>query len=142
MNLNDAVSDNCKSDFANRGISMELSEDIRREYDDDLFHALYLGIGNLTFETQKYRKGKIKVVTKVETSKEILEIYSEGEPLTERVLTELNRNYQYGSQLIERPLIYGSRIAAFFLAKVGGKVSIENCDIQPYTVRNSVVFKR
>jgi hypothetical protein len=140
MNLNDAVEDNCKADFKNLDVILELSPKIQREYEGALWDALYIGVGNLTIETQKYRKGKVKVVTKVENSHEILEIYSEGDPLPEPRIIELNRQYQEGSQLTEKPKIHGSRIAAFFLAKVDGIISIGNYDLPPYTLRNVVVF--
>ena len=141
MNLNDAVEENWKSDLQELDVIMELSSEIRREYEGELWLALCMGVGNLTFETQKYRKGKVKVVTRVENSREIFEIYSEGKQLPDNLIRELNRYYQEGRQLTEKPKNHGSRIAAFHLAKANGTISIENCELASYTLKNLVVFE-
>jgi hypothetical protein len=143
MNLNDAVEGNCESDLNDFDVVMDLSAEVKREYDgdSDAWCDLYVGIGNLTLETAKYRQGKIRLVTRVEGTDEILEIYSGGQPLPPNKVLELNRHYQEGRRLLEKPTIGGSRIAAFYLSKVHGTISIENCDLAPYTLKNSVVFK-
>lgn len=139
MNLNDAIEGNC-NDLNQFELFKELSPEIQKEYDGEQWDDLFIGIGNLTHETRQYRRGKVKVVTRVDGLTEILEILSTGGHLSEVLLRNLNQHYEAGRQMTEQPPFHGSRFAAFYLAQVGGVVSMENCDVEGYTLRNKVVF--
>lgn len=131
---------NAATDLLGRVITLDLSNEIVIPYRDQQWEDLYVGFGNLTMETAKYRGKEVKLVTRVESGNEIAEIFSSGDPLTETILRTLNRYYEEGRALTHKPTIHGSMIAAFRLAKVRGTVRIENCSNGIYTVKNTVVF--
>jgi hypothetical protein len=113
MNLNDAVQGNAH-DLKKCQILLELG-DLVRTYDEAASYPLYVGIGNLTFETSRYRNGRVKLVTRKENTSEIFEIFSEGPSLDAHILERLNSNYVLGVTLHQQPRIEGSKIAAYLL---------------------------
>lgn len=128
----------CNVGFDNQEVELDLSPELSRDYSNT--PCFENGINNLIMETEEHRGKKIKIVTRRDGTAEILEILSSGDPLSKETLQLVNAKYQEGKNLSERPRYSGSKIAAFQLAQLGGKIFIENTELQPYTVRNYVRF--
>ena len=138
--LNDMLSGSIQRCLKGKRVVVELSPEIKEEYEYEDSNMLYVGIYNLVSETKDYRGNDIKLVTRVDEGKEIVELFSSGSPLPAHTVSYLNRCYERGRKLATCPTSQGSEIAAYHLSKCGAAVSIENTGEPIYTVKNKIIF--
>lgn len=103
---------------------------------------LCVGIGNLMDEhCQHGQAGDFLVRITADTRGEIVDILSGDRPLDDAILRLINEEYKEGRELAVEPRHNGTKIAAYYLGRLGGVVSIENCPHGGfYAVRNRVIF--
>jgi hypothetical protein len=116
-------------------INFDESLPSKYENPDDLRRAL----DELLSEVNRHSKPSIgRAVTKLDGKLQTIEFAWNGESLSEKQISKINRRYQIGANDMEESDILGTRRAGFLLAQYKGTVRIENCTDDPYAVRNII----
>lgn len=140
IRLNDVLVNKCKEGWNRANMEFELSPETDKELSNEDFVNILVGTANIASEIDQYRGSHRKLSTRVEHDSIIMEFLSSGVPLNQETINRLNRSYD-GEQIHNFKLSGSYHIGDYF-RKVNGVVRIENCDENPYTVRNVVTLPR
>ena len=138
MRLNECVDLLADTFWEKADVELVLSGKIPDIYEDEQ-EELVNGLANLYMEIDEHSESnRRKIKTTLENNVQILELAWNGARLSDAALKMINELYEEGAARTEEPIRSGARIAAFYLAKLGGKVRIEGLQDGVYIARNVI----